>query len=285
MAVSMHGKTCVITGASGGIGRATALALGKMGARLMLVCRDAARGGAVADEITSEGGSAGVQVLLADLSSQASICKLAPQILEQCPRLDVLINNVGGIFWQRMLTADGLETTLAVNHLAYFLLTQLLLDRIKASAPSRIINVASRAHRRASGIPFDDLQAERRYDAWLRYGETKLANILFTRELAWRLVGTGVTVNALHPGVVASGFGKTGSVLRRLGLMLARPFLLSPEQGAQTVIYLATSPEVATVTGKYFVKCAEGTPTSVAQDDALARRLWEVSAKLTGLAD
>jgi NAD(P)-dependent dehydrogenase (short-subunit alcohol dehydrogenase family) len=180
---------------------------------------------------------------------------------------------------------DGLEATFATNHLAYFLLTNLLLDRIRASAPARIVNVSSRAHIQAHGIPFDDLQAGHHYNGWRRYAESKLANILFTRELARRLEGTGVTVNALHPGVVATGFGRGGSFWLRLGLTLAWPFLLSPTQGASTVIYLAAASEVQGVTGKYFARCAEAAPSPVAQDDALARRLWQVSAQQTGLGE
>jgi NAD(P)-dependent dehydrogenase (short-subunit alcohol dehydrogenase family) len=228
---------------------------------------------------------ASADLLLADLSAQAAIRELAGQILQRCPRIDVLINNAGAVFASRSTTVDGLETTFATNHLAYFLLTNLLLERLKASAPTRIVNVSSRAHTSAGGIPFDDLQAEHGYSGWRRYAESKLANILFTRELARRLEGTHVTVNALHPGVVATGFGQGGSFWLRLGLTIGRPFLLSPEQGAETVIYLATAPAVATVTGKYFAKCAEATPSPVAHDNALARRLWEVSAKLTGLGE
>jgi NAD(P)-dependent dehydrogenase (short-subunit alcohol dehydrogenase family) len=279
----VHGKTCVLTGTTSGIGRAAALALAARRAHLVLVARDPGRGQAVIEEILAVPGNGGAELVLADLSSQAAVRQAAATILERCPRIDVLINNAGAIFWSRQLTADGLEATFAVNHLTYYLLTLLLLDRIKASAPARIVNVASRAHRRATGIPFDDLRADRGYDAWIRYGQSKLANILFTRELARRLARTGVTVNALHPGVVATHFGQAGSGLRRWLLWLARPFQLSPEQAAQAVVYLATSPELEGVTGKYFDRCAEATPWPAAQDDNQARRLWEVSADLIGV--
>lgn len=275
----MQGKTCVLTGASSGIGKAAAVALGAMGARLLLVARNAERGQAVVNEIRASGGEA--ELLLADLSDQAAIRNLARVILEQCPRLDVLINNAGAVFASRTVTADGLEATFATNHLAYFLLTQLLLDRLKASAPARIVNVSSRAHWSAAGIPFDDLQAEHGYNSWRRYCESKLANILFTRELARRLGDSGVAVNALHPGVVATGFGQHAGTMMRLAFQLMRPFLLSPQRGAETVVYLATSPAVAGVTGKYFDKCAEAKISQAAQDDDQARRLWEVSMQLT----
>ena len=277
----MQGKTVVITGASTGIGRAAALELSRLGARMVLVCRDRAKGSAAADAIRAAGGRA--ELVLADLSVQADIRRAAAELLALAPRIDVLINNAGAIFQTRTLCADGHELTFATNHLSYFLLTNLLLGRLKESAPARIVNVASVAHRRAKAIDFDDLRAEQGYDGWERYGMSKLANILFTRELARRLTGTAVTANSVHPGVVATGFGANSTGLLRLLVKAARPFLLTPEEGADTVVYLASSPEASAWTGKYFAKRAESKLTKAAQDDAAARRLWSVSAGLTGL--
>lgn len=271
----MKGKTCVITGATSGIGRAAALELGRRGARLVLVCRDRGKAAAVAAEL----GGAGL--VIADLSVQAEVRRAAAEVLALAPRLDVLVNNAGAMFQERSLTADGLERTFAVNHLAYFLLTELLLERLKASAPARVVNVASDAHTPAKGIPFDDLDGARDYGGLARYSQSKLANILFTRELARRLEGTGVTANALHPGGVATGFAGGTTGLLGFVVRLARPFMLTPEQGARTVVWLACAPEAAGVSGKYFAKCRERRPNRAAQDDALARRLWDESERLT----
>ncbi|MBI5596339.1 MAG: SDR family oxidoreductase [Elusimicrobia bacterium] len=276
----MSGKTVVITGATNGIGRAAALALGAMGARLVLVCRDKGRGEAVVSELAARGAKA--DLLLADLAEFAPVRSAAREVLRLAPRIDVLVNNAGAIFEERSLTADGYERTFALNHLSYFLLTRLLLDRIKESAPARIVNVASRAHWRAKGVDLDDLKGERSYSSWRRYGESKLANILFTRELSRRLAGTGVTANSLHPGVVATGFGRNSKGLMNLMVRLAAPFLITPEKGAETIVYLASSPQAAGVTGKYFVRCAEARTTAAAQDDDAARRLWELSERVTG---
>jgi retinol dehydrogenase 12 len=278
----LSGKTVLITGFTQGIGKETALGLAKKGASLVLVARDAARAEAAANEVRAAGGGA-VEVMLADLSSQASVRKLAADFLARHDRLDVLLNNAGGINTSRKVTGDGLEMTFAVNHLAYFLLTNLLLDVLRASGDARIVNVASEAHKQGR-IHFDDLQLEKGYGGFKAYGQSKLANILFTRELARRLAGTKVTANSLHPGVVRTGFGRGDGGLLAWGVKIAGAFFLSPEQGAATSIYLASSPEVAGVTGKYFAKSREKSPSRRAQDDDTAHKLWDASTKLTGLA-
>lgn len=271
----------MVTGANAGIGRVTALVLARMGATVIMVCRNRERSEPVLREIRQATGNQEVHLMIADFASQRSIRELAAAFRRRYDRLDVLVNNAGAINFDRSLTEDGLETTFAVNHLGYFLLTNLLLDRLVASAPARVINVSSNAHR-AGRIDFDDLQGARRYSGWKAYAQSKLANILFTVELARRLEGTGVTVNALHPGFVSSNFA-TGTPLSRLGMRLLRPFTITPEKGAETSIYLATSPEVEGVTGRYFVRKRVVEPAPAATDPAAARRLWQVSAELTGL--
>ncbi len=281
---NLQGKIILVTGATAGIGEITARELARMGARMVLVGRNPQKCEASVASIRQETGNPDVHALVADLSSMAEVRRLADEFHHQYDRLDVLVNNAGAMFSTRIETVDGFERTFALNHLAYFLLTNLLLDRLKASAPSRIVNVASEAHRVASrGLNFDDLQAQNRYRAFRAYGASKLANILFTRELARRLEGTGVTANCLHPGFVDTSFtagnGALGWVFRRMASL----FAITPEKGAQTSIYLASSPDVAGVTGAYFDKCRQKTPLPAAQDDQAARRLWEVSEQLTGL--
>ncbi|MBI4347771.1 MAG: SDR family oxidoreductase [Elusimicrobia bacterium] len=277
----MKDKFVVVTGASSGIGKAAAVALGAMGARLVLVCRDGNRGAEAVGAVRAAGG--GADLVLADLSVQKEVRGAAVLVERLCPRIDVLINNAGAMYQKRELTADGLERTFATNHLAYFLLTNLLLSRLRASAPARVINVSSDAHRAAAaGLPFDDLNAERGYNMWLAYGYSKLANILFTRELARRLEGTGVVANAMHPGVVATGFGLNTTGLLNAAMRLGQLFMLSPEKGADTIVYLASAPEAGSPTGKYFYKRREKPPRAPALDDAAARRLWELSERLTG---
>lgn len=275
---SLRDKVCLITGPTQGIGRAATLAIAKLSPKLVLVVRDPVRGAELADEIRAAG-NPNVELLIGDLSKQADVRRIASEFLARHDRLHLLVNNAGAIFMQRQLSSDGLEMTFALNHLGYFLLTNLLRDVLVKSAPARIVNVASRAHVRGT-IAFDDLQAERSFGGWSAYSQSKLANILFTRELARRLAGTGVTANSLHPGVIATGFGADASGLLRLGFRLARPFFLTPEEGARTTVYLATSPEVEGVTGKYFARCKEAKPRPQALDDATARRLWEVSEAL-----
>jgi retinol dehydrogenase 12 len=280
---SLRGKVCVVTGATSGIGRATAAALSAMGAEIGIVCRDLERGEALRAEIVSKPGAAPVRLFEADLGIQSQVRRAAGEILAAYPKLHVLVNNAGVVQLDYSETSDGVETVFAVNHLAYFLLTALLLDRLKESAPARIVNVASDAHKFVKGISFDDLGHRSSYRWMSVYGQSKLANILFTRELAHRLEGTGVTVNAVHPGAVATGLGKNNGTLSRFLIGLLKPFFRTPENGAATSIHLASSPAVEGVTGRYFAKCREAKTTRAARDDAAARRLWEVSERLTGL--
>jgi NAD(P)-dependent dehydrogenase (short-subunit alcohol dehydrogenase family) len=275
---------CVVTGASSGIGRVTALELARRGATVGLVCRDRARGEATVADIKGRTGTDAVDLFLADLSSQAAIRHVAEELRARYPLLHVLVNNAGVINLRRTTTVDGIETVFAVNHLAYFALTLLLLGRLKASAPARIVNVASEAHRFGRGINFDDLGHERGYKAMRVYGHSKLANILFTYELARRLEGTGVTVNCLHPGTVATGLGRNNGRIATMLTKVVAPFFRSPERGAATSIYLATSPEVEGVSGRYFVDSREARSLPVTYDLAIARRLWEVSSEMTGIA-
>lgn len=279
-AASLRGKTCLITGVTQGIGRVAAREIARHGPKMVLIARDAKRGQEVVEEVKAAG-SPQVELIVADLSSQAEVRRAAAEFKARHDKLHLLVNNAGAVFTERKLSADGLEMTLALNHLGYFLLTLELLEVIKASAPARIVNVASDAHRGAR-INFDDLQCERSYggSGFRAYGQSKLANILFTRELARRLEGTGVTANCLHPGVVATGFGSNGGPLLRLGLKLARPFFRTAEDGAKTTVYLATSPAVEGVTGKYFADSREKRPEPQAQDDTTAGRLWQVSEEL-----
>jgi NAD(P)-dependent dehydrogenase (short-subunit alcohol dehydrogenase family) len=278
----MEGKTCLITGATSGIGWVTARALADQGATVVLVGRDVARTTAAVEQIQRATDKGRVEFLLADLSAQDEVRRLAEEFLGRYPRLDVLINNVGALFWRREETVDGIERTFALNHLNVFLLTNLLLDRLKVSAPARIVNVASEAHRGAR-IDFADLQGKRSYRGTRAYGQSKLAEILFTYELARRLEGSGVTVNALHPGLVASNFAHNNGGIVRLGMRVVHLFALHPEEGAKTSIYVATAPELAGITGKYFDKGKVTASSKESYDEEAARRLWDVSAKMVGL--
>lgn len=278
------GKRVIITGATRGIGLAAACELARRGAQLTIVARSKSRAAAAAGRITAAGGAGTtLEVLLADLSSQASIRQLAAEILARQPRIDVLVNNAGAVNTRRRLSADGIEMTWALNHLAPFLLTSLLLDRVKKSAPARIITTSSMAHGGAH-IPFEDVNAEKRYGSmgFRRYGETKLANILFTTELARRLEGSGVTANCFHPGFVASGFNRNNGWPMSVGMRLARPFARTPEKGAETLVWLACSAEVSPETGGYFADMQVKEPSPAAQDAEVARRLWELSAEQVG---
>jgi NAD(P)-dependent dehydrogenase (short-subunit alcohol dehydrogenase family) len=279
----MTGRICVITGATRGIGRATAERLAELGATLVLVVRRREDGAAVARELRHAHGASPPEVVPADLSSQRSIRDAAEAIRAHHPRLNVLINNAGTIPKERETTVDGLEMQFAVNHLAYFLLTNLLLDRLIAGAPARIINVTSGAHQGGT-LDFDDLQSEHRYDPVRVYGRTKLANVLFTYELARRLQGTGVTANCLHPGVIATRLLADYMNVPLVGGAITRTFGGSPESGSETSVYLAAAPEVEGVTGKYFVERREARSSRASYDEASQRRLWEVSAQLTALA-
>ncbi|MEJ7735283.1 MAG: SDR family NAD(P)-dependent oxidoreductase [Polyangiaceae bacterium] len=241
--------------------------------------RDAGRGAAALGEVHSEIPGADVSLALCDFASQHAVRRLGAELLERCPKLHVLVNNAGAILGERALTEDGIEATFAVNHLGYFLLTELLLDRLRASAPARVVVVASEAHR-SGHIDFDDLRAERGYSPMRVYGTSKLANIAFTRELARRLEGSGVTANCAHPGVVATNFGASGGALIRFGIRLVRPFFRTEAQGADTLIWLASSPDAEGVSGKYFIDRREKRPSREASDDEVARRLWAASERL-----
>ena len=278
----MHGKTCIVTGASAGIGQAIAQGLAARGAHVVLVCRSRARAEATQLAMRTATGNAAIDVALADLSSQAAIRHLAQELLRRYPRIHALINNAGVVNMARTVTVDGIETVFAVNHLAYFLLTQLLLPRLVESAPARIVNVASDAHHWAT-LDFADLQNHRRYRGLKVYGQSKLCNLLFTRELARRIAGTGVTVNSLHPGGVATGLGWNNGWWAVLIAKVLKPFLRTADQGADTAIYLTAAPEVANVSGRYFYNRREHRPSRAAQDDEVALRLWQISEQLTAI--
>lgn len=279
---SMKGKTCLVTGATSGIGEVAARELARLGARVVVVGRSPERCAATLDRIRSGAGSTALESMVADLSSQAEVRRLADEVRGRLDRLDVLINNAGGMFLKRQESVDGIELTLALNHLSYFLLTRELLPLLQAGAPARIVNVASGAHRGAS-IDFGDLQGRRKYSGWRAYQQSKLANILFTNELARRLAGTGVTANSLHPGFVRTRFFADFTGWMGLLFKSVAPFgAISPEEGAKTTIYLATSPEVEGVTGRYFAKCRPVQPSRRAQDQEVAARLWQTSEEMTG---
>jgi retinol dehydrogenase 14 len=280
---AMTGRTVLVTGGTGGIGKATAAGLAALGARVAITGRDRRRAEEAAAEIRAAGGPE-VDVYVADMSSQAEVRRLASEVLDRLPRLDVLVNNVGGFWNTRHLTADGLEHTFALNHLAPFLLTSLLLDRLRQSAPSRVVTVSSGAQ--AMGrIDFTDLQGERAYSGQRAYNQSKLANVLFTYELARRLRGSGVTANVLHPGVVQTAFGaEDPGRVQRLLVPLVRPFMKDPEQGAATSVHLASAPELEDVTGQYFANSKPKRSSARSYDEAVAARLWDVSCELTGAA-
>ncbi|HTQ14102.1 MAG TPA: SDR family oxidoreductase [Rhizomicrobium sp.] len=279
----MQGKTVVITGATSGIGEVAADRLAQKGARIVFIARDRARGQETLKHLHAIAGHDNHAVHYADLSTLAEMKRVAQAIAESEPRIDVLINNAGAMFTHRETTADGLEKTFAVNHMAYFTVTSVLLGKLKANPEgARIVSTASDAHKGAH-LDFGDLQSQTRYSGFGVYGESKLCNILFNRELARRLAGTKVTANCLHPGFVGTRFGDAAGGLMSLAIRLAKNFALSPEQGAQTIIYLAASPEVEGRSGGYYYKCRQATPTKEAQNDADARRLWDVSAGIAGL--
>ena len=274
----LTGRTALVTGATGGIGLWTAVGLARMGAELTIVGRSRERAEAAARFVAERSSRPPPAIELADFASLREVRQLAGRVRERLPVLHLLVNNAGLMVPRREVTVDGYESTFAINHLAPFLLTNLLLPSLQAGAPSRIVTLASTAHQRGR-IDFDDLMAKRRYGAMGVYSNSKLANILFTLELSRRLAGTGVVANSVHPGVVATGFGAVGGAW---GLVwrLARPFLLTAEQGAATTLYVATAPELATVSGKYFARSREVTPTQAARDEAVAARLWRESEAL-----
>ncbi len=273
-------KTILITGATQGIGEATALALAKQGAKLTFVARDKGKADAVKERLVKASGNDKIDYLIADLSLLSEVARVGREYKSKHDKLDVLINNAGAVFTSRHVTAEGFEQTFALNHLAYFALTQDLLPLLKSSTPARIVNVSSEAHRQVKGLDFDDLQSEKNFSTFGTYGRSKLCNILFTRELSRRLAGSGVTANSLHPGVVATGFGHNDGALLRFALTLAKPFLITPEKGARTSVFLATAPEAEGVTGLYFDKSKPKKPTKYAEDDVAARRLWEITEQL-----
>ncbi len=271
-------QTVLVTGANAGIGRATATELARMGMRVLMACRSAERGAEAQAAVVAEIPGASTELLIADLSSGEGVRSLATQTLQHTDRLDVLVNNAGVFTRDYLSTDDGLETQFAVNHLAPFLLTHLLRDLLVKSAPARVVTVSSEAHKRGQ-IRWDDLQGEQKYSGLRAYSQSKLANLLFNRELARRLGGTGVTANAVHPGVIGTrllftGFGP---------LRLLRPFLKTPDRGARTSVFLASAPAVERLTGLYFIDLEPARPSTAARDDGAARRLWRISAELTGM--
>jgi retinol dehydrogenase-12 len=274
----MHGKTVLITGANQGIGKASAEALGKMGAKLILVCRNAEKAKAAIADI-ERAGAKDVELLIGDMGSQADIRRIAVEVHAKTDRLDVLLNNAGVLVTSRRDTVDGIEETFAINHLGYFLLTTLLLDLLKKSAPARIVSVSSKAHSGAK-MNWSDPQLTKGWSAIRAYGQSKLCNILFTRELSRRLEGTRVTANCLHPGVIASGFGHTDGGFISVLVSLAKPFLITPEKGARTSVWLASAPEVEGISGKYFDDCKERTPSKAALEAGAPERLWALSEDL-----
>jgi NAD(P)-dependent dehydrogenase (short-subunit alcohol dehydrogenase family) len=276
----MNGGVCVVTGATSGIGQATAAALAGRGAQLILVSRDRGRGEAAAAKLAVAGRPA-PRLEVADLASMAQVRALAGR-LAALERIDVLVNNAGLMAGQRRVTADGHDEVFAVNHLAPFLLTSLLLGQLTASGPARVVTVASGAHT-AARLDLDDLQLENGWESWRAYANSKLANILFTRELARRLAGSTVTANCAHPGLVRTRFGRETRQPMRTAVTLARPFMLSPQRGARTVVYLAASPAVAGASGGYYVRNQRREPSPAARDAVTARRLWQLSEELTGL--
>jgi retinol dehydrogenase 14 len=280
---TMVGRTVVVTGGTGGIGKATAEGLVGLGARVGIVGRDPKRTQAAAGDIVDRHGDAIVDVFVVDMSSQAEVRRLGREVLATYPHLDVLVNNVGGFWAHRHLTVDGLEHTFAVNHLAPFLLTNLLLERLGASAPARIVNVSSNAHS-TGRLDFEDLQGERAYSAGRAYSQSKLANVMFTYELARRLAGTGVIADVLHPGMVRTGFGaEDQQPLWSVVAPLVRPLMKSPKQGAVTPIYLASSSEGRQRSGRYYVNRKPKPSSKLSYDGHAAARLWQVSAELVGL--
>ena len=274
----------VITGATSGIGQVAAEALAAQGARIVLVARDRARADRMLARLRSVGPTMAHKAHIADLSRLAETRQVGERIAAEEPHIDVLINNAGNIFIERGVTADGLERTFALNHMAYFVLTHALRERLIASAPARIVNTASNAHR-GNVLDFDDLQFKRGFRGLTAYGRSKLANILFTRELARRLAGTGVTANCLHPGFVSTGIGQRDGGLFAIMVRMSMLFARTPEQGASTIVYLATSPDVAAASGGYYADCRQAVQTHAAQNDDDARRLWEESLRLAGLQD
>lgn len=278
----MNEKICLITGANRGIGKAIMHQLATLGAMAVMLCRSQEAGEAARDEIIAQSGNPNVHLMVADLASQAAIRQFATAFKVTYPRLDVLVHNAGLVRRNRTITEDGIETTLAVNHLAPFLLTNLLLDRLQAAAPSRVIVTSSLVHKWGK-IDFENLQGEQRYDMDKAYNQSKLANVLFTNELARRLADTAVTVNSYEPGMTVTDFGAEYTGFKAFMAKAWRPFMVTPEKAAETVVYLASSPEAATITGQHFVRQKAVTSAKSTYDLALAKKLWDVSAELVGI--
>jgi NAD(P)-dependent dehydrogenase (short-subunit alcohol dehydrogenase family) len=280
----LEGKVCVITGATSGIGQVAALRLAQMGARLVLVARDPTRAEATLARLRAQAPAVAHRVHLADLSRIAEMKRVAAEIAAAEPRIDLLINNAGALFGARRLTADGLERSFAVNHLAFFVLTLGLRERLLAAAPARVVNTASTMHR-VAWLDFDDLQYTRHYYSGLfAYARSKLCNVLFTRELARRWAGTGVTANCFHPGFTRTRFGNQAGLFWAPLMFIGKAFAIPPAWGARTLIYLATSPQVIDTTGGYFVRCRIARPGRASDDESAARRLWDESARIAGIA-
>ena len=280
----MQGKVVVITGGTSGIGQVAAEKLAAMGARIVLVARSRQRGEAALSRLQEIAPGRKHDAHYGDLSHLSELRRVAREIADEEPRIDVLINNAGAMFGQRQVTEDGLELTFATNHLSYFVMTHGLSERLITSAPSRVINTSSHAHYRGT-VDFEDLQYEHNYKGFMAYSRSKLFNILFTRSLARRLAGTGVTANSLHPGFVKTRFGDEsgGAMARIIGLM--KLFAISPEKGAETIVYLASSSEAAQANSLYFFKNKPVEPSKLAQDDAAAERLWQETAKIAGITE
>jgi NAD(P)-dependent dehydrogenase (short-subunit alcohol dehydrogenase family) len=278
----MKGKVVVITGATSGIGEIAAQRLAAMGARIVLIARDASRGQRALTRLPSVGAGAAHSIYYGDLSRISECKRVAAQIAAAEPRINVLINNAGALFGTRQVTADNLEQTFATNHMAYFVLTLGLRASLLAAAPARVVSTASGAHKGYS-LDFDDLQAVKGYSGIRAYGRSKLCNILFTRELARRWKDQSVTANCLHPGFVATRFGDRSGGLISSVMRVAKLFAITPEKGAETIVYLASSPDVASISGEYFYQCRPATPTAAGRDDVAANRLWSESAKIAGI--
>lgn len=277
----MDGKTCLITGGSDGIGYAAALELADMGAKVVIAGRSAEKTAAAAENIKRLTGNSSVSFLLADLSSQQEVRRLAAEVQDRLPRLDVLLNNAGAIFLSSRTSVDGIEMTFALNHLGYFLLTDLLLDLLRNSAPARIINVSSSSHYSAGILRLEDLPSPGNGRSYQAYGRSKLCNLLFTYELARRLAGSGVTVNALHPGLVRTNIARNNGIMGRMANLFIGVRGVDSTRGAETPVYLASSPDVATVTGKFFIDCREVNSSQSSYDTHLAAELWKLSERLT----
>jgi NAD(P)-dependent dehydrogenase (short-subunit alcohol dehydrogenase family) len=275
----MKNKTIVITGATSGIGEVASFRLAEQGARIVLVARNPDRAEATLQKIRKANPGAAHAAHIGDLSRLADMKRVAHEIIETVPVIDVLANNAGAIFGKRQITDDGLEKTFALNHMSYFVLTNMLLPHMKAGA--RIVSTSSDAHRRG-GLDFDNLQGQKNFSAWDAYCRSKLENILFTRALAKRLARSGITANCLHPGFVGTRFGDEAGGFHALGLTFAKTMAIKPEEGAKTIIYLASSPEVSDVSGEYFVKCRAEMPSTAARDDVAAEKLWQISEEISG---